>query len=107
MALRRVGIYSIGFAITFTLLGVGVMGISRFFIVNRELFAALSGLVLVVMALFILFGHKIKKLSFMYAQKKFTVDINKVGYGEVTPFVLGAANAFPGRRVLAQYLELF
>ena len=94
IAIKRVGLYAAGFSSTFTLLGLGVMGISRFFIINHELFSSICGAILVLMAMFMLFGHKLKKLSFMYSEKKFTFDFKKAGRGGITPFILGAANAF-------------
>jgi len=94
IVLQKVGWYIGGFTITFMLLGIGVAGISRFFISNQELFMQFCGMILVILAIFILFGHRFRKLSFLYAERKMQVDVAKLGFSGLTPFILGVANGF-------------
>jgi cytochrome c-type biogenesis protein len=94
IVLKNVIYYILGFTTVFVLLGIGFAGISRFLISNKALYIQLGGAFLILMALFILFGDKFKKLTFMYNSKKINLDMVKIGKNPFAPFLLGLVNAF-------------
>jgi cytochrome c-type biogenesis protein len=92
--IRNISYYIAGFVLVFVLLGVGFAGISKQFISNKDLYIKIGGLFLVIMSLFILFGTRFKKLSFLFQNKKFTISVDRLGNNPLAPFLLGVTNAF-------------
>jgi len=86
--------YIFGFTLIFVLMGIGISGIGKFLIIKGSLFEQLDGIILIILGIFVLYGHKIKAFSFLYGEKKIRVNVANLGTSRFTPFILGTTNAF-------------
>ncbi len=86
-------LYSAGFILVFTLLGLTASAVGLSMISNKENLQRIGGFLMIFAGLFILFGDKIKSLSFVFNEKKISLD--KVKRGKfIFPFIIGVTSAF-------------
>ncbi|MFQ5492775.1 MAG: cytochrome c biogenesis CcdA family protein [Candidatus Dojkabacteria bacterium] len=86
--------YVSGFLLVFTLLGVTATGVGSLFSRNKDLLTNVGAIVIILFGLLILFGERVKKLQFLFKEKKVEVNTTRFGKGYVFPFIIGVTSAF-------------
>lgn len=88
---RDTGLFILGFGAVFVLLGLSATSIGRALFRNQVALTRLSGLVVLVMALFIL-GSLLLRAPWLYQEKRFHPDLSR--YGPLAAPVAGVAFGF-------------
>jgi len=88
--------YVLGFIVVFTLLGLTATSLGFYFAVNKVLLTQIGGVVIIFFGLFILFGERLKFMSFMFREQKFDLSQShqKLEKGYSFPFFIGVTSAF-------------
>jgi cytochrome c-type biogenesis protein len=88
---RDSGIFVAGFTIVFVMLGLISTGIGKFFLRNQVTLTRISGLVILLLALFML-GSLVLKAPWLYQEKRFHPQLGR--FGRFAPLVAGLAFGF-------------
>ena len=82
-------LFTLGFILIFTLLGVSAASLGKFFALNRSLFQQIGGLILIILGLFIL---NIIKPTFL--QKEHKIKLATTKFQKINSFLFGATFGF-------------
>jgi cytochrome c-type biogenesis protein len=81
--------FVLGFSTVFITLGAGASSLSRFFLIHQEIFAQVSGVIIVILGLHFL---GLFRIGFLYREARFHVSLKPKGW--IGAYVIGLAFAF-------------
>jgi cytochrome c-type biogenesis protein len=81
--------YALGFLLIFIVTSGSFLAVTQFFKTQEDILMRIAGFVLLFFSLFMLFGHKLPSLRFLYRERKLEVSAHQVSNSNLFPFLVG------------------